>query len=321
MRIVLITPYGAEHRSGNWHTAARWAGFLRDAGYEVEIDTEWNGQPADLMIALHARRSFQSIQAFAERYPTRPLIVVLTGTDLYRDIHTDADAQAALYLAHRLVVLQARGLDELKPEHAAKARVIYQSAPDIPHADQFNGPFRVLAVGHLREEKDPFRAALASAYLPEHSRTQIMHLGRALSEEMAQTAHLMESRLPRYHWLGDTSHQTVLDQFSRADLLVVSSIMEGGANVICEALAAGVPVIASGISGNIGMLGENYPGYFQVGDEQRLAQLISRAENDPEFYADLVRECKARRALMVPQREATSVRQLVAEFEMGAGTA
>jgi len=319
MRISLITPYGAEHRSGNWRTAARWTEFLRGAGYEVDVALEWDGLPADLMIALHARRSFRSIREFSAQYPSRPLIVVLTGTDLYRDIRGDADARTALELAHRLVVLQARGLDELKPEHAAKAHVIYQSAPEIHHVNQVNGLFRVLVVGHLREEKDPFRAALASAYLPEHSRTRIMHLGRALSEDMARTARQIESRLPRYHWLGDTSHQTVLDQFSRADLLVVSSVMEGGANVICEALAAGVPVIASAISGNIGMLGENYPGYYPLEDERRLAQLISRAENDPDFYADMVRECRDRRALMTPQREASSVRQLVAEFETRTG--
>jgi len=315
MRIVLITPYGAEQHGGNWHTAARWSAFLRDAGYAVEVATEWDGKPADLMIALHARRSFKSILAFAELYPSRPLVVVLTGTDLYRDIHSDADAQTSLDLAHRLVVLQGRGMDELKPEHAAKTRVIYQSAPKIPHQQQLGGPFRVLVVGHLREEKDPFRAALASAYLPEHSRTQIMHLGRALSEEMAQTARLAESKLPRYQWLGDQTHQTVLEHFARADLLVVSSVMEGGANVICEALAADVPVLTSAVSGNIGMLGDSYPGYYPLEDERRLAQLITRAENDPEFYAELVRECRNRRALMTPQREASSVRQLVGEFE------
>lgn len=315
MRIVLITPYGAEHRNGNWHTAARWAAFLRDGGYEVEVATEWNGAPADLMIALHARRSYKSIQAFAELYPSRPLIVVLTGTDLYRDIQSDPDAQTSLDLAHRLVVLQGRGVDELRPEHAAKTRIIYQSAPDIPHQPQLGGPFRVLVVGHLREEKDPFRAALASAYLPEHSRTQITHLGRALSEEMAQTARLAEGKLPRYHWLGEQSHEDVMAHFARADLLVVSSVMEGGANVICEALAAGVPVLASAVSGNIGMLGDDYPGYYPLEDERRLAQLISRAESDPDFYAELVRECRRRRALMTPQREASSVRQLVGEFE------
>lgn len=315
MRIVLITPYGAEQRGGNWHTAARWSAFLRDAGYAVEVATEWDGKPADLMIALHARRSFKSILAFAELYPSRPLIVVLTGTDLYRDIHSDADAQTSLDLAHRLVVLQGRGMDELKPEHAAKTRVIYQSAPDLPRQQQPGGSFRVLVVGHLREEKDPFRAALASAYLPSHSRAQIIHLGRALSEEMSQTARFAESKLPRYQWLGEQTHEVVMEEFARADLLVVSSVMEGGANVICEALAAGVPVLASAVSGNIGMLGDNYPGYYPLEDERRLAELISRAENDSGFYTELVRECRNRRALMTPQREASSVRQLVGEFE------
>jgi len=315
MRIVLITPYGAEHRNGNWHTAARWTAFLQDGGYEVEVATEWDGTPADLMIALHARRSHRSIHAFAEHYPSRPLIVVLTGTDLYRDIQSDPDAQLSLDLAHRLVVLQERGVDELTAEHVAKTRVIYQSAPDVPHRKQAGNQFRVLVVGHLREEKDPFRAALASAYLPEHSHAEIIHLGRALSEEMAQTARFAESKLPRYQWLGEQTHDAVLEQFALADLLVVSSVMEGGANVICEALAAGVPVLASAVPGNIGMLGSDYPGYYPLEDERRLAQLISSAENDPEFYAELVRQCRGRRALMTPQREASSVRQLVGEFE------
>lgn len=319
MRIALITPYGAEHRNGNWHTAARWAAFLRDGGHEVEVATAWNGGPADLMIALHARRSHHSIRAFAERHPGRPLIVVLTGTDLYRDIHGDADAQASLDLAQRLVVLQERGVDELKAEHAAKTRVIYQSAPDIPHQQRFDDRFRVLVIGHLREEKDPFRAALASAHLPESSRVQILHLGRALSEDMAQAARLAESRLPRYRWLGEQTHAAVLEQLGRADLLVVSSVMEGGANVICEALAAGVPVLASAVSGNIGMLGDDYPGYYPLEDERRLAQQISRAETDREFYAELLRHCRARRALMTPQREASAVRQLVDEFETRGG--
>lgn len=315
MRIVLITPYGAEHRSGNWHTAARWTDFLRDASYEVEVATAWNGAPAELMIALHARRSFKSIQAFAERFPDRPLIVVLTGTDLYRDIQSDADAQTSLDLAHRLVVLQERGLDELKPEHAAKARVIYQSAPQNPHEAKHDDIFRVLVVGHLREEKDPFRAAYASVHLPEHSRVQILQLGRALSEDMAQTARSLAHELPRYHWLGELPHQGVLEQFAHADLLVLSSVMEGGANVVCEALAAGVPVIASAVSGNIGMLGEHYPGYYPLGDERGLAQLLARAESDAGFYAELVRQCRERYALMTPEREASSLRQLVAEFE------
>jgi putative glycosyltransferase (TIGR04348 family) len=316
MKIVLITPYGREHCNGNWHTTARWRDFLRDAGYRVHVQLEWNGKPADLMIALHARRSAPSIKAFAEQYPTRPLIVTLTGTDLYRDIWNDESAQASLQLAHRLVVLQDKGIQELSPQIAAKTRVIYQSAPDIGRNREQMGAFNVLVIGHLREEKDPFRTALASAYLADHSQAVITHLGRALSKDMADIAYRAEKHLTRWRWAGDTSHKRVLEKLASAHLLVISSVMEGGANVICEALAASVPVIASDIPGNIGMLGDDYLGYFPVGDERRLAQMISRAEHDPDFYAKLVSQCGLRRGLMRPEREASSLRQLVGEFEI-----
>jgi putative glycosyltransferase (TIGR04348 family) len=315
MRIALITPYGREHRNGNWHTAARWARFLREAGHTVRTQVEWDGRSADLMLALHARRSFASIRAFAERFPTRPLIVTLTGTDLYRDIHQDPGAQQALELAHRIIVLQERGPDELAPHLRARTRVIYQSAPDIAHPPSPAHTFEVLVIGHLRAEKDPFRVALATAHLPEQSAIRVTHLGGALSEEMAETAAMAQAKLPRWRWLGDVPHRTVLKHLARAHLMVISSVMEGGANVICEALAADVPVLASHVPGNIGMLGEDYPGYFQVGDERKLAQLLSRAEDDADFYAALLTHARQRRALMRPEQEASRLRQAVAEFE------
>jgi putative glycosyltransferase (TIGR04348 family) len=315
MRIALITPYGREHRNGNWHTAARWTRFLREAAHTVRVQVEWDGRPADLMLALHARRSFASIRAFAERFPSRPLLLALTGTDLYRDIHQDSDAQQSLEWAHRLIVLQERGVDELPPHLAAKTRVIYQSSPDTARTRVLPHSFEVLVIGHLREEKDPFRAALATAHLPAHSQIQVTHLGSALSEEMAETAELAQGKLPRWTWAGDVPHRTVLKRLSRARLMVISSVMEGGANVICEALAADVPVLASHIPGNIGMLGEDYPGYFAVGDEKQLAALMSMAEDDPGFYADLQRHARLRRGLMRPEQEASRLRQVVAEFE------
>ncbi|WP_461576409.1 selenoneine biosynthesis selenosugar synthase SenB [Thiobacillus sp.] len=319
MRIALITPYGRQHRNGNWHTAARWARFLREAGHTVRVQVEWDGRAADLMLALHARRSFASIRAFAEKYPSRPLLLALTGTDLYRDIHEDHDAQQALEWAHRLIVLQERGADELAAHLVARTRVVYQSAPDIAHRPVPASPFGVLVIGNLRAEKDPFRAALATAYLPEHSHIQVTHLGSALSDDMADTAALAQSKLPRWHWLGEVPHRTVLKHLARAHLMVISSVMEGGANVICEALAAGVPVLASHIPGNVGMLGEDYPGYFPAGDERRLARLLSLAESDPDFYAGLVSHARSRRALMRPEQEASRLRQVVAEFEQSTG--
>jgi glycosyltransferase involved in cell wall biosynthesis len=136
---------------------------------------------------------------------------------------------------------------------------------------------------------------------------------------MAETAAMAQAKLPRWHWLGELPHKSVLKQLSRAQLMVISSVMEGGANVICEALAADVPVLASRMSGNIGMLGEDYPGYFPVGDERQLARLMSLAETDPDFYAALQSHARSRRALMRPEQEASRLRQAVAEFEQTAG--
>ena len=65
MRIALVTPAGPGMRNGNRHTALRWASFLRASGHRVAVSLQWGLQePADAMLALHARRSYASIKAF-----------------------------------------------------------------------------------------------------------------------------------------------------------------------------------------------------------------------------------------------------------------
>jgi putative glycosyltransferase (TIGR04348 family) len=314
LRIVIVTPAAAGSRHGNRNTAARWAALLRALGHRVQVQVDWDGTDADVMIALHARRSHASVKRYAAARPQRPLVLVLTGTDLYRDIRFDPGARESMRLATRMVVLQENGLAELTPALRRKTRVIYQSTRPITPHPPLKRCFEIVVSGHLREEKDPFRAAAALAHLPQQSRTRVTHIGGAMSPEMAQEARTWTARAPRYRWLGELPHWKALRVLARARLMVISSRMEGGANVVCEALAAGVPVIASRISGNVGMLGPRYAGYYPVEDERALARLMWRAESDLVFYRLLRSQCRARRALTAPRHERDGLKRLLAEL-------
>jgi putative glycosyltransferase (TIGR04348 family) len=304
MRISLITPAPPRSLRGNRITALRWTRIFRALGHRVTVGEEYPDRPCDLLVALHARRSFASAERYRLRYPGGPLVVVLTGTDLYGDIHTDPLAQRALEMASRLVLLQPLGTAEL-PEHLReKARVIYQSARRPPGVQApRRDVFEVCVLAHLRPVKDPLRAAEAARLLPAGSRVRVVHLGAALTPEMEQAARAEEAANFRYRWLGERPRWSALRILARSRLLVLSSTMEGGANVLSEAIAAGVPVLASRIPGSVGILGAEYPGYFPVGDTQALAGLLRRAEEDAGFYQALRDRCVRLQPLVDPARE------------------
>ncbi len=308
MRIAIVTPAARGTRTGNLHTAQRWAAILRAAGHRVVVRNEWRPEDdADLLLALHARRSHASIARFARRHPERPLIVALTGTDLYRDIRTSAQARASLRSAHRLIALQPMAARELGPELRRKLHVVVQSsATRLAHRPVKRG-LRVCVIGHMRREKDPLRAAKALARVPKTEDIHIVQLGAALDESMAVRARRLMRNEPRYRWLGSVRHTRALGWLASSHLMVISSLMEGGANVVCEALRIGVPVLASRIPGNIGLLGKDYPGYFTPGDEHTLARLMLRAANDPGFLDSLKQRVSRLRDSVAPQREAASL--------------
>jgi putative glycosyltransferase (TIGR04348 family) len=313
-RISIVTPARAGARNGNRHTARRWAGFLRALGHRVSIGVQWDGAPCDLLLALHADRSHASVAEFRRRHPHKPLVVALTGTDLYRDLPDSRDARQSLLLADRLIVLQEDALRFLDSDSRRKARIVYQSAnPAQRHAPP-KDRFRVAIVGHLRTEKDPFRTVAALAYLEDSSiDLELIQIGDALSPAMASEARRWMKREPRYRWLGGRRHPQALGWIARSHLLVVSSVMEGGANVICEAARIGTPVLASRVSGNVGMLGRGYPGYFALFDERELGRLIGKSIERQKYYRALKRALAARRRLFAPAAERAALARVLRE--------
>lgn len=308
--IAIVTPARAGTRNGNRHTAQRWAAHLRAAGHRVSVGTEWNGRPCDLLLALHARRSHPSIVAYRKRFPSAPLVVALTGTDLYRDLPASREAQQSLAFADLIVTLQSEAGKELERKFRAKVRVVYQSSDASLRQAPPRDRFRLAVVGHLRREKDPFRAALALSHLKQD--LEVVQVGDALSPEFSIQARKHMKRDTRYRWLGGRSHREALGWIARSHALVVSSLMEGGANVICEAARIGTPVLASRISGNIGMLGRNYPGYFPTSDEKALGRLMQKILAKKP-YQMLKRALAARRHLFLPSAERAALTAVIRE--------
>ena len=315
--IVLVSPAMRDANNGNWHTAQRWSKFL--SGHcDTALVKSWppaGSRPAashapHAMIALHARRSADSIHAWAKTCPDKALIVVLTGTDLYRDIQHDADAQKSLALASHLVVLQEAGLQALPEQWRGKTRIIFQSAPALMPARKSSQRFRAMMVGHLRGEKDPLTFMRAAAQVQDRD-IYFDQIGDALEPEFAEHAKETHSQNPHYRWLGGLPRAVTRQRIRRAHVLVNCSVMEGGAHVVLEAVQSGTPVLASRISGNVGMLGEGYGGYFPVGDAVALAALVQRCAAEPEFLALLQVQCSRRAPLFAPDAERRHVLNLV----------
>jgi putative glycosyltransferase (TIGR04348 family) len=309
--LCIVSPALADANNGNWQTAQRWAHML-SGQYQTRISATWpDGQETDVLLALHARRSAPSIAAFAQAHPTRPLVLALTGTDLYRDIHQDADAQRSLQLAHALIVLQDQGVAELPHMLQSKAHVIYQSSNALPSVSKTTAHLRVLMVGHLRDEKCPQLLWQAAQALSADVGIYIDHIGKALDPALAKEAQHVASQYPNYRWLGEQPHAHTRRSIQRAHVLVHPSRLEGGAHVIMEAALSGTPVLASRVSGNVGMLGADYAGYFEAGNASQLVGLIRQCQStqtQPDgLLAQLTQASHARATLFQPEREQTSL--------------
>jgi len=305
MEINLITPAKKYSRNGNRTSAIRWARFLRARGHKVDINTKYNGSSCDLMIALHAWRAAPAINLYRSLYPKGPLVVALGGTDINTFLKSEPEITLnSMELADALVCLHDQ-VSEVLPRHLhKKLKVIYQSANPLSSSrNPSKRYFDICVIGHLREEKDPLRAAFAVGLLPKESRVRLLHLGKAHNDDWACAAIEEQSKNKRYRWLGEVPGWRVRRELTKTCLMALTSIQEGGANVISEAIVAGVPVVASDIPGNTGLLGLDYPGLYPSGDERALAKIFTRAENDLLFLKRLEDACKKLRPKFSPNRE------------------
>ncbi len=311
--IAIVTPYLAAANNGNWRTAHRWQTLLQD-NFKTIVQNAWPLQPprqVDAMIALHARRSADSVRLFRAQHPGKPLIVALTGTDLYGDLKVNAEVQASIAIADALVVLQEDAIPHIPREYRHKTHVIHQSARPLRPAKKIKGRLDCVVVGHLRREKDPETIFRLAELIPDDFPLRILHIGAPLDDKLAARASALSASNSHYLWAGPLQHGLARAAIKRAHVLIHPSIMEGGANVIVEAISSGTPVIASRMSGNVGMLGHDYPGYFPVGDVAALWSLLSRCVTEGNMLSRLNTACAARAKLFLPETERASLCRMI----------
>jgi putative glycosyltransferase (TIGR04348 family) len=311
--IVIVSPALLDANNGNWQTAKRWATLLSKQ-YRTRIIKQWPDDAAqsdDILLALHARRSADSIAAWHAQRGSQGLVLALTGTDLYRDIQTDPQAQRSLELASRLIVLQSLGINELPSKYCAKTHVVLQSTTERKTLPKTAKHLRAVMVGHLRDEKSPQTLFATALLLRAREDIFIEHIGAGLDEVLTQGAIKTAAACAQYTWSGALKHPQTRGKIQRAHVLVHASKMEGGAHVVMEAVCSGTPVVASHIPGNVGMLGADYAGYFPVGDAAALAKMLERCKDEPPFLDHLKAQCALRAPLFAPQAELDALLQVI----------
>lgn len=310
MRIAIVTPGRDGVPTGNRMTGARIAEVLRGAGHDV-VPADAG---AEMLVALHAAKSREEIAAFRRARPSGPLVVVVTGTDLYPE--PGPDSLAAFGVADRIVVLQALARERIPADRRDRVSVIVQGAPPPPLPGSWRDErfFDVAVVGHLRPVKDPLRAAAAARLLPPESRVRVRHAGAILDPAYRAAVAAETAKNPRYDRLGELSPEDSRRLLAGARVAVVSSRDEGGGRVIGEAVVAGTPVLAARNDASRSLLGEGWPGLFEVGDTRALADLLARAEDDESFHAELENRAARRARIFDPDLEAEAWTRLVREL-------
>jgi glycosyltransferase involved in cell wall biosynthesis len=168
-------------------------------------------------------------------------------------------------------------------------------------------------VAHLREEKDPATAFAAWRLLPRDVAATLTIIGAALDPALGRAARDLAAADPRVQWLGPRDHAWTRQAIKRAHLLVIPSRMEGGANVVVEAITSGTAILGTRMSGNVGMLGDDYPGYFTVSNPAELAALVHRASRDRALVRELEDRCRQRAHLFTPAAEISGLLAVVSE--------
>lgn len=311
MKILLHSPSSTVRRNGNRQTATEWVRMLREAGHELRYLSHYEEETADLLIALHADKSRAAAQNFLEKNPQGKLILALTGTDIYPQ--PGPEAVELMRRADALITLQRKAAEQVPQDCRDKVVPVIQSSLLLAERPASSpSSFDICVVGHLRDVKDPLLTARAIRELPPASGIHLRHAGGILDEKYAARVAREEKENRRYDWLGELSEIETARLLASSKLMVLTSLSEGGARVVGESIVHGTPVLSTRIDGVLGLLGDDYPGFFPVGDAAALSTLLHRCESDAAFYSTLTTAALACAPQFHPDRERAALLAAVA---------
>ena len=268
---------------------------------------------ADAQISLHALKTAAASAYFATHRSGR-LFIRLTGTDINGGFTKNpALSQRTIDLADKLVVTHPACLPQIPDHWRSKTVVIYPSVT-MPELATISNPTSPLftCIGHLRPVKAPHLIYAAIQKIPQ-AKLMAASIGNAYDTTDGQQARLNTRQDTRYHWHTDCDRGTALAWMKASLATINSSISEGGANTVMEAIQLRVPVLATDIPGNRGFLGDDYDGYFETGQSDQLADLMRRCLEAPEFVERLKIQLDRQRPLFSAQRESEQLSKLVSE--------
>jgi len=250
---------------------------------------------SDLLLANWAPSG--AVGGVAARAAGVPLVTVLRGEDvtaLARSRWRRAAVAAALARSDRIVCVSEAIRDAVIrafPRH--RDRIVFipngVAAADPPHRPRRRGaPLTAITVGSLVPRKRLDTVLHAVASLPREDAVQVLVVGdgpqRSELERLASSLGLVR----RVRFTGMVAPEEVPRRLATADVFVLASESEGRPNALLEAMAAGLPVVATRIPGVRELVDHGVTGFlFDVGDAAGLAAALGRLRDDPGLRARL----------------------------------
>ena len=290
MRIALVSPYTLPECRGNSMLAQRLANGLARRGHQVRLFNSGRDEPSDaggfspdVVHSLHAVRPVEWIErAFPDS--TLPRVVTLTGTDYNSWSGSDDSMTGSRYAferAHAVVVFHEEARRTLAARHAglaAKLQVVPQGVAESvvtctrqelrrrymleQEAVIFFMAAGIRAVKNIGLALDAF--SLLQARVP---RARLFLAGPVIDEAEARKVLAAGKHLRGFAYFGEIHHVYIRELMACADAFVSTSCCEGMPGAVMEAMAEGLPVLATDVPGNRALVADGRNGYLVSADD------------------------------------------------------